>query len=104
MTRTRARGFSLLELLVAMAVMALFPMLAGWVFKRWQPAGDWRQAGGLFHVDRTPLAVQEQAWQSGAGTRDILVEHCGVPVAQFERWEAAGRVGNVRGVARAATA
>jgi apolipoprotein N-acyltransferase len=26
------------------AVMALFPMLAGWVFKRWQPAGDWRQA------------------------------------------------------------
>jgi apolipoprotein N-acyltransferase len=26
------------------AVMALFPMLAGGVFKRWQPIGDWRQA------------------------------------------------------------
>lgn len=26
------------------AVMALFPMLAGWVFKRWQPASDCRQA------------------------------------------------------------
>ncbi len=26
------------------AVMALFPMLAGWLFKRWQPAAWWRQA------------------------------------------------------------
>lgn len=26
------------------AVMALFPLLAGWLFKRWQPAGPWRQA------------------------------------------------------------
>ncbi len=25
-------------------VMALFPMLAGWLFKRWQPASYWRQA------------------------------------------------------------
>lgn len=25
-------------------VMALFPSLAGWIFKRWQPAGHWRQA------------------------------------------------------------
>lgn len=25
-------------------VMALFPMAAGWVFKRWQPAGFWQQA------------------------------------------------------------
>lgn len=26
------------------AVMALFPTLAGWLFKRWQPADFWRQA------------------------------------------------------------
>ena len=26
------------------AFMALYPMLAGWVFKRWQPAEFWRQA------------------------------------------------------------
>ena len=26
------------------AVMAVFPALAGWVFKRWQPVGPWRQA------------------------------------------------------------
>ncbi|MDD2741584.1 MAG: apolipoprotein N-acyltransferase [Rhodocyclaceae bacterium] len=26
------------------AVMALFPMLAGWAFKRWQPAAFWQQA------------------------------------------------------------
>lgn len=26
------------------AVMALFPLLAGWAFKRWQPAAWWRQA------------------------------------------------------------
>ena len=26
------------------AVMALFPTLAGWLFKRWQPAAHWRQA------------------------------------------------------------
>ena len=26
------------------AVMALFPMLAGWLFKRWQPAVFWQQA------------------------------------------------------------
>ena len=26
------------------AVMALFPMLAGWLFKRWQPARFWQQA------------------------------------------------------------
>jgi apolipoprotein N-acyltransferase len=26
------------------AVMALFPMFAGGIFKRWQPAGDWQQA------------------------------------------------------------
>lgn len=25
-------------------VMAIFPTLAGWIFKRWQPAGPWRQA------------------------------------------------------------
>jgi len=25
-------------------VMALFPMLAGWAFKRWQPGPDWQQA------------------------------------------------------------
>jgi len=29
-------------------VMALFPMGAGWAFKRWQPAGLWRQA--LFYA------------------------------------------------------
>ncbi len=26
------------------AVMAIFPLLAGWCFKRWQPAAPWRQA------------------------------------------------------------
>ncbi|HSG21449.1 MAG TPA: apolipoprotein N-acyltransferase [Azonexus sp.] len=26
------------------SVMALFPTLAGWIFKRWQPAEHWRQA------------------------------------------------------------
>jgi len=26
------------------AVMAVFPALAGWLFKRWQPVGPWRQA------------------------------------------------------------
>ena len=26
------------------SVMALFPSLAGWIFKRWQPAAPWRQA------------------------------------------------------------
>lgn len=26
------------------SVMALFPSLAGWIFKRWQPAAHWRQA------------------------------------------------------------
>ncbi|HQR58792.1 MAG TPA: apolipoprotein N-acyltransferase, partial [Azonexus sp.] len=26
------------------AVMAVFPALAGWIFKRWQPVDPWRQA------------------------------------------------------------
>jgi apolipoprotein N-acyltransferase len=30
--------------LPVLRVMALFPMIAGWIFKRWQPAGYWQQA------------------------------------------------------------
>jgi apolipoprotein N-acyltransferase len=30
--------------LPVLRVMALFPMIAGWIFKRWQPAGYWHQA------------------------------------------------------------
>lgn len=66
--------------------------------------GDWRQAGGLFHADRAPLDVREQAWQHGAGTREILVDHCHVPPVQYERWVAEGRVGEARGAPRVATA
>lgn len=66
--------------------------------------GDWRQAGGLFHLDREPLTVREHAWEHGAGTREILVGRCGVPAAQYERWAAEGRVADRRGVKRAATA
>ena len=65
---------------------------------------DERQAGGLFHADREPLDVREAAWQRGAGTREILVERCGVPPAQYERWLRDGGVAEDDGGARVATA
>jgi len=42
------------------AVMALFPMLAGWAFKRWQPAGDWRQA--VFFATLIALVDWLRSW------------------------------------------
>ena len=42
------------------AVMALFPMLAGWVFKRWQPAGDWPQA--IFFASLIALVDWLRSW------------------------------------------
>ncbi|MDR2837721.1 MAG: apolipoprotein N-acyltransferase, partial [Azonexus sp.] len=42
------------------AVMALFPMLASALFKRWQPAGDWRQA--LFFAALVAAADWLRSW------------------------------------------
>jgi crotonobetainyl-CoA:carnitine CoA-transferase CaiB-like acyl-CoA transferase len=63
-----------------------------------------RQSGGVFHLDREPLDVREGAWRPGAGTRAVLVDRCGVTVAQYERWLAQGAVLEAQGVAGAKTA
>jgi apolipoprotein N-acyltransferase len=42
------------------AVMALFPMIAGWIFKRWQPAGYWHQA--LFFAALIALVDWLRSW------------------------------------------
>jgi CoA:oxalate CoA-transferase len=51
-----------------------------------------RQAGGVFHLNREPLAIREGAWRTGAGTRAILVERCHVPLIQYDGWRACGAV------------
>lgn len=63
-----------------------------------------RQAGGVFHLDREPLDVREGAWRTGAGTRSILVDRCGVNPAEYERWLAEGAVRATQGRTHAATA
>jgi crotonobetainyl-CoA:carnitine CoA-transferase CaiB-like acyl-CoA transferase len=63
-----------------------------------------RQAGGIFHLDREPLDVREGAWTSGAGTRAVLVDRCGVAPARYRGWLDEGAVIEVPGVAHVATA
>lgn len=67
-------------------------------------ASGGRQAGGIFHLNREPLAVRQGAWRAGAGTRAILMDRCGVSPADYERWRASGALGDENGVAYAAGA
>lgn len=62
------------------------------------------QIGGVFHLAKEPLAVREGAWRAGAGTRAILVDHCGVAPADYEAWREAGAVAGDREAGRAGAA
>lgn len=65
---------------------------------------DERQAGALFHAEREPLDVREAAWERGAGTREILLHRCGVPITEYARWREEGQVAEDHGAKRVATA
>lgn len=49
-----------------------------------------RQAGGAFHVDRSPLQTDERRWSPGAGTRTVLLERDLVGGATYDDWLARG--------------
>ena len=61
-------------------------------------SGD-RQSGGVFHLNREPLALREGAWRAGDGTRSILIERCRVMRADYERWLASGAILEAQGMA-----